>query len=154
MPELVWRIVYGGKNHTEERLLGCPALVTVITHMVAAPLHSVLGEHPRHTPESWWWHCQHIHITCSHGREGKPYLCGKLWAGTGFCGSHGQKYAAGLDGSPESTEGHPQSQSQVPTYWDPAEDTGATFTCWRDTSKCQWPPQPWSLHSRAGTSTM
>lgn len=24
-------------------------------------------------------------------------------------------------------------------YWDPAEDTGATFSCWRDTSKCQWP---------------
>lgn len=152
LEDCLWR-----KKHTEELLLGCPALVTVTTDMGLFPLHSMLGQHPRPTPGSWLWHCQHIHTIYSHGREGKPYLCGKLWTGTGFWGVLQEpwaEFAAGSGGSPGSTDVmDSQSQSQVPMYWDCAEDTGATFTCWRDTSKCQWPPQPWSLHSRAGTST-
>lgn len=109
LEDCLWR-----KKHTEEHLLGCPALVTVITNTGLPPwslfpLHSMLGEHPRQMAESWLWSCQHIHTICSHGREEKPHLCGKLWTGTGFWGARfwgslGQDYAAGSDGCPESTD--------------------------------------------------
>lgn len=48
-------------------------------------------------------------------------------------GAHGSVGAMGRDtlqvwmGALRAQKGDSQPQSQVPTYWDPAEDTGATF---------------------------